>query len=180
MGRVQVSRRKTRDQLSQEKLPDPKSLGKKCLGMEKEWSVELAKGSRIPVRGSWEANIREMCSNLEGSKCRQNSILYYLEPSKPPELQPTQWLLLLLQWGRAFFKIQLFFYPSAIHIRPSMSKWVQVVCIPERKGVWMWTKSSWIQVQGKREEETEGTWYHNKILSEPVRTQAGVLWRGQH
>ena len=88
MGSVQVSRRKTRDLLSQEKLPDPNSLGWTRLGMEREWSFGLAKDSRIPLRESWEANITEMCSNLKGSKCRQNSILYHhLEPMKPPELQ---------------------------------------------------------------------------------------------
>lgn len=39
MGRSQVSQRKTRDLISQEKHPDPKTLGGKCcLKMEKERS----------------------------------------------------------------------------------------------------------------------------------------------
>lgn len=39
MGRSQMSQRKTRDLINQEKHPDPKTLGGKCcLGMEKKRS----------------------------------------------------------------------------------------------------------------------------------------------
>ena len=54
-----------------------------------EGTVRLAKGSRIPAGGSWEANAREMCLNPKGSKCRHNSSLNLgdnLEPMKPFEL----------------------------------------------------------------------------------------------
>lgn len=125
--------------------------------------VRLAKGSRIPEGGSWEANAGEMRLNPEGSKCRHNSSLYLgdnLEPMKPFELQLHSDVPCF-----SLYKTVIFFYPLAIHIGPEILKGFRSSTARWGKMTDCGPRSRRSQVQCLRckgEKEAEGTWHRVK------------------